>query len=115
MLLIPLSTNRLYTHEIKPPRLPVEKMPTRMGYVIRCSDRRAKHDAAVAGGITWIEDAASDGGWAPMEVMTEDDNRALKELYFRENASSQAVSYPTSRFSMNQGDYLPPRLVPHRM
>src|SRR5690606_19207153 len=34
---ISLETNRLYTHEICPSVLPIEHLPVRMGYVIRCS------------------------------------------------------------------------------
>ena len=41
VLLIPLSTNRLYTHEIVPPTLPVGRFPTRLGYVVRCSKTKA--------------------------------------------------------------------------
>jgi len=40
---MPLSTNRLYTHEIKPSHLDVSLIPTRMGYVVRCSDTEAIH------------------------------------------------------------------------
>lgn len=38
VFVIPLSTNRYYTHEIVPSVLPADKIPTRMGYVIRCSN-----------------------------------------------------------------------------
>ena len=37
VFMIPLSTNRLYTHEIIPSTLEVYKIPTRLGYVARCS------------------------------------------------------------------------------
>jgi hypothetical protein len=33
VFIIPLSTNRLYTHEIKPSVLNIDKIPMRMGYV----------------------------------------------------------------------------------
>jgi len=39
VLLIPLSTNRTYTHEIVPSTLPVARIPVRLGYVIRCSGK----------------------------------------------------------------------------
>jgi hypothetical protein len=41
VFLIPLSTNRFYTHEIQPSILPIDLIPTRMGYVIRCSNTMA--------------------------------------------------------------------------
>jgi len=36
-----LLTNRLYTHEIKPSCLDAKYLPTRMGYVVRCSNAEA--------------------------------------------------------------------------
>lgn len=36
-----LDMNRLYTHEIIPSILPIDRIPTRMGYVIRCSKTNA--------------------------------------------------------------------------
>ena len=38
---IPLCTNRLYTHEIVPAGLDSSKLPTRLGYVVRCSSTAA--------------------------------------------------------------------------
>jgi hypothetical protein len=40
---MPLSTNRLYTHEIRSSILDAEKLPTRLGYVVRCSETEALH------------------------------------------------------------------------
>jgi hypothetical protein len=40
---MPLTTNRLYTHEICPSQLDARLLPTRMGYVVRCSDTEAVH------------------------------------------------------------------------
>src|SRR4029079_302177 len=37
VFIMSLSTNRLYTHEIVPSTLPIDMIPTRMGYVVRCS------------------------------------------------------------------------------
>ena len=39
-----LDSNRLYTHEIIPSSLPIEKLPIRMGYVIRCSKTKALYN-----------------------------------------------------------------------
>jgi hypothetical protein len=44
LLLVPLNTNRLFTHEIRPPALNASCMPTRMGYVIRCANTEAIYD-----------------------------------------------------------------------
>ena len=40
---MPLSTNRLYTHEIQSSMLNAEMLPTRLGYVVRCSKTEAMH------------------------------------------------------------------------
>jgi len=44
VFIISLSTNRLYTHEIVPSVLPVDRIPIRMGYVVRCSETEAVFD-----------------------------------------------------------------------
>ena len=36
-----LDMNRLYTHEISPSSLPMDLIPLRLGYVIRCSKTKA--------------------------------------------------------------------------
>jgi hypothetical protein len=36
-----LEMNRLYTHEISPSHLPMDLIPLRLGYVIRCSKTKA--------------------------------------------------------------------------
>ena len=41
---MPLSTNRLYTHEIVPSELDAARLPTRLGYVVRCSRTEAVHE-----------------------------------------------------------------------
>lgn len=40
---MPLSTNRLYTHEIRASMLDAALLPTRLGYVVRCSRTEAVH------------------------------------------------------------------------
>ncbi len=40
---MPLSTNRLYVHEIVPSELDAARIPTRLGYVARCSNAEAVH------------------------------------------------------------------------
>lgn len=105
LLLIPLSTNRLYTHEIKPSNLPVDKMPTRMGYVIRCSDTKA----VFMNNKTYIHEDNLD---KPLENINENDEKInnLRTLYFRENTTTDIIDYGKIYFSMNSGDYKKPIL-----
>lgn len=108
---ISLETNRLYTHEIRPSVLPSDKIPTRLGYVVRCSSTRALWKD----GQTWLQprDRESDGkdskvSLAPLEPITDDARQRLRDLYYRENSTTDPVHYGEVLFSMNQGDYLQP-------
>lgn len=103
VFIIPLSTNRLYTHEIRPSVLPIEKIPTRMGYVIRCSKTRAIHK----NGETFLDE---NGKMIKMESITDSDRSQLRELYFQENLTDNIIEYCPIYFSMNSGDYLKPIL-----
>jgi hypothetical protein len=105
LFVIPLSTNRLYTHEIKPSQLPADKVPTRLGYVIRCSDTTAMY----CDGLTFIRDKTNNS-WGPLRPITEEDRASLKQLYYQENSTQEQVFYPHMPFSMNQGDYQQPNL-----
>ena len=97
LFLIPLEINRLFTHEIVPSQLPSSEIPTRMGYVIRCSKTIATHK----NNQTYI-------GKSPLVPMTDLDYSMLKELYHQENCTTETPIYPELYFSMNQGDYLKP-------
>lgn len=101
VFLIPLSTNRLYQHEIVPSILPINRIPTRLGYVIRCSNTVAIH----TGGKTYIDRS---GRLTPLVEMTKEDGQYLKQLYLRENKSIDVVSYDGINYSMNSGDYKKP-------
>jgi len=103
MFIIPLSTNRLYTHEISPPNLPINKIPTRLGYVIRCS----KAIGVYKDGKTYMEE---NGDLFEMVCPTDEDIAHLKDLYFEENATANMIDYGNLRFSLNQGDYLKPNM-----
>jgi len=100
---IPLSTNRLYTHEIRPSMLNVDLIPVRMGYVARCSHLEAiyQHNQ------TYIEEG---GQWLKLEPMTVEPMRDLKTAYYQENSTEQRVEYGKVAFSMNSGDYEKPIL-----
>jgi hypothetical protein len=97
VFIIPLSCNREFTHEIKPSVLPKDKIPVRMGYVIRCS----KTEVVFKDGQTYIGDVK-------LEPMTDNDATELRKLYLKENATDEMVEYGDVYFSMNQGDYLKP-------
>lgn len=100
---IPLSTNRLYTHEIKPSMLNIDKIPTRMGYVARCS----KAEAIFVNGQTYLKE---NGEFIKLEEVTPDTLTDLKDTYREENATEKKVKYGKVYFSMNWGDYQKPIL-----
>jgi hypothetical protein len=102
VLFMPLSTNRLYTHEIQSSMLNAEMLPTRLGYVVRCSKTEAVH---MHGG-TFLK---IDGQLLAMEPPTPDGMTALRELYAAENKTDAVIDYGDRfRFSMNEGDYKAP-------
>ncbi len=99
---MPLSTNRLYTHEIRPSVLNAEMLPTRLGYVARCSKTEAVHKH----GSTFLK---LDGELVPLEPATPAGIVDLRALYVAENSTTDVVDYGDRfRFSMNEGDYQAP-------
>lgn len=98
---IPLSTNRLYTHQIKPSVLNIDKIPVRMGYVIRCSNL----EAVFKGGQTFIKENEN---LVRLERMDNDDMENLRDSYYKENKTEEKVNYGKIHFSMNLGDYEKP-------
>ncbi|MFF2774274.1 hypothetical protein ACFVU3_05135 [Streptomyces sp. NPDC058052] len=101
---VPLSTNRLYTHEIRPSALDAGTLPTRLGYVVRCSAAEAVH----RDGRTFLKKA---GGPVALEPPTEAGMDELRRLYAEENRTSSFVDYGDGfPFSMNTGDYVAPRV-----
>ncbi|MFJ3205955.1 hypothetical protein [Streptomyces sp. NPDC086989] len=101
---MPLSTNRFYTHEIRPSSLDAELLPTRMGYVVRCSSAEAVH----RNGRTFLKSA---GGLVNLEAPTEAGMSDLRRLYAEENKTSSFIDYGHKfLFSMNTGDYIAPRV-----
>lgn len=101
VFLISLLTNRLYTHEIIPPKLSVDKIPTRMGYVIRCSNT----DVVYKDNKTYI---VKDGKYIKLENPTLETIKELRKLYFIENTTIDKVYYDNIYFSLNNGDYTKP-------
>jgi hypothetical protein len=103
VFLISLWTNRLYTHEIVPNYLPSEKIPTRLEYVIRCSNREVIYNES-NGGTYIIEDDM----YRELVEPTLEDMYKLQELYFRENVYDKIMDYDDFYFSLNKGDYMKP-------
>jgi hypothetical protein len=109
VFLMPLSTNRLYTHETVPSNLPVARIPTRMGYVVRCSNT----EAVSANGATFVvrrDDDDQDQDLVPLVVPTIEQVQHVKNLYKQENATTEVVHYKDIYFSLNTGDYKPPHI-----
>ncbi|MEZ0112441.1 hypothetical protein ABH920_006463 [Catenulispora sp. EB89] len=101
---MPLSTNRLYTHEIRPSMLDAGLLPTRLGYVVRCSNAEAVHKD----GRTFLKLA---GDLVELEAPTPDGMDELRRLYAEENRTSSFIDYGNDiLFSMNAGDYDAPRV-----
>lgn len=104
LFIIPLSTNALYTHEIVPSVLPSDKIPTRLGYVIRCSKTQAIHQS----GETYI--CQDDGIYVKLMPPSDKDRLQLKDLYLKENTTDEHVPYGQIYYSMNTGDYKKPQM-----
>ncbi|MGZ9932588.1 hypothetical protein ACXNSR_22270 [Streptomyces sp. NC-S4] len=101
---MPLSTNRLYTHEIRPSTLGAEALPTRLGYVVRCSSAEAVHKD----GHTFLKAA---GDPVKLGPPTPEGMDELRRLYAEENRTSSFIDYGDAfLFSMNTGDYAAPRV-----
>jgi hypothetical protein len=104
---MPLSTNRLYTHEIRPSTLDAELLPTRLGYVVRCSSAEAVHK----NGHTFLKAAGDAGDLVKLEPPTPAGMDELRRLYAEENRTSSFIDYGDEfLFSMNTGDYIAPRI-----
>jgi hypothetical protein len=101
VFIIPLSTNRLFTHEIRPSTLRVDQTPTRMGYVVRCS----KAEAVFMNAQTYLK---ADGALIKLAQMSHEDINDLRRSYFQENTTADHVAYGQVHFSMNAGDYQKP-------
>ena len=101
---MPLFTNRLYTHEIRSSMLDAELLPTRLGYVVRCSSTEAVHQHD----RTFLK---RDGKLVELEPPTIEGIDKLRELYAEENNTEAFIDYGDKfPFSMNAGDYLAPQI-----
>ncbi len=103
VFLMSLNTNRLYTHEIVPSILPVDMIPTRLGYVIRCSTTKA----IFKDNQSFI---INDNEHIKLKEPTENSRKELKKKYYLENLTDDFVLYNDIYYSMNKGDYTMPNL-----
>ena len=103
VFMIPLSTNRLYTHETRPSMLNIDMIPTRMGYVVRSS----KAEALFKNNQTYLKE---NGELIKLEDMKDESMKDLKDSYYEENRTENIIKYGKVHFSMNMGDYQKPIL-----
>lgn len=101
VFIMSLMTNRIYTHEIIPSGLPIDKIPTRMGYVIRCSNTLATYK----NNKVYI---CKDNQCTEMIEPDIEGVQKLKDLYYKENVTSEKIIYEGFNFSLNKGDYSKP-------
>jgi hypothetical protein len=102
-----LETNRLYTHEIVPSSLPIELLPTRMGYVVRCSSTEAVYDIKTGNTYIRYEDEDKET-YHQLHKMNPEEMNYIKEVYYKENMTSEKIVYDKVYSSMNEGDYMEP-------
>lgn len=101
---MPLSTNRLYTHEIRSSTLDAELLPTRLGYVVRCSSTESVHKNT----RTFLKRDEKLVELVPPTIEGIDE---LRKLYAEENNTQAFIDYGDKfLFSMNAGDYIAPRI-----
>ncbi|MEM9214843.1 MAG: alpha-ketoglutarate-dependent dioxygenase AlkB [Cyanobacteria bacterium P01_F01_bin.150] len=99
---MPLSTNRLYTHAIRSSVLDASMLPTRLGYVVRCSAT----EAVYKNGQTFLK---LNDKLIKLEPPTLDGIDELRKLYAEENKTDAFIDYGNKfLFSMNKGDYTAP-------
>jgi hypothetical protein len=101
---MPMSTNRLYAHEIRSSMLDAEMLPTRLGYVVRCSSAEAVHK----NDHTFLK---MDGKLVKLIPPTPEGMNELRKLYAEENKTQAFIDYGDQfLFSLNTGDYSAPRI-----
>lgn len=122
VLIIPLLTNRFYTHETIPSVHTVERIPFRMSYTVRCSKTKAlcvTHNGEEIKDTIYIVDNIEKNEEdddipklkaIQMIPMTDKELKRINELYFLENTTTININYGKFFSSMNTGDYLKPIL-----
>lgn len=105
LFIITLEINRLYTHEIIPPSLNSNDIPTtRMGYVIRSSITDAKYNLDNDN----VNILMNNNEYKQLRVANEEDNKVIKEMYLKENTTDEIVYYNNIDFTLNNGDLVKP-------
>lgn len=103
MFVISLEMNRLYTHEIRPSCAAIDALPTRMGYIVRCSNQMAIY----SDGTTFVVDEER----VPLRKPTNEEMDQIRELYFIENTQNTTPNYRSVKyFSLNNGDFKEPNV-----
>ncbi len=110
VFMMSLSANRYYTHAIVPSALPAGIIPTRLGYVIRCSCTPALFNDREQKTYLLMQSRRGVERYPLQSNPSRDDIQLLKDLYFLENTTSQPINYEAINlhFSLNSGDYLRP-------
>lgn len=101
-LFIDLDANRLYTHEIVPPMLEIQRI-SQLDYVIRCSNCTAEHKD----GQTYV--TSRTGEVVPLRKANDMERNSLKNIYMAENTITIKPEYGFVDFTLNDGDLLPPK------
>ena len=84
--------------------LDAELLPTRLGYVVRCSST----EAVYKNGHTFLK---TDEKLVKLAPPTPDGINELRKLYAEENKTPAFIDYGGKfLFSMNTGDYIAPRI-----
>jgi hypothetical protein len=99
LFLMNLHTNRLYTHEIIPSSCDIQHVPTRIGYVIRCSHTEPSYCK---------EDQKIYVKGNELKMADTKEREYIKSLYMDENTSHYVIDYPGLFFTLNQGDLIKP-------
>jgi hypothetical protein len=89
IFIISLEFNRVYTHEIVPPYLPLHLIPTRMGYTIRCSKTKAIYgkDSKVR---LYSQDSTN---ISILQTVDSEYKDKIRKYYKEENMTSNKISY----------------------
>jgi hypothetical protein len=107
VFIMSLSSNRIYTHAVVPAVGEVAHLPTRLGYVARCSNRTAKWQedgTYVKYDDTWHQMLPTDSEEASEEASV------VRNLYFQENTTMNCIEYGQWYSSFNKGDYMKPMM-----
>lgn len=78
--------------------LNADRIPTRMGYVVRCSNLEAQH-------INHQTYISENGRFIKLDKMTPETQEELRSFYYEENKSEELIKYGKIHFSMTGIDF----------